>query len=146
MDISRAPERTKETLVSNIIGISSDGPSDQWGAKFIKPTSGGSTPDLAAPSGTLSTGDVFGDSERNWSEDFSSENGNYSHVCRDCGQSFVGHKRRPPQCKKCAAVAKARWDALTPAQQIEDCAAWLRTLSPNSDSQTPRRLSNPASP
>ena len=79
---------------------------------------------------------LFGDSERNWSEDFGSENGAYCHVCRDCGQTFVGHKRRPNQCRKCTLVAKATWDALTPEQQAEEenaVIAWLKAHSPNTE-------------
>jgi hypothetical protein len=43
----------------------------------------------------------FGDPERDWTEDFSHENGNYSCRCFQCGLTFVGHKRRV-QCRKCA--------------------------------------------
>ena len=61
----------------------------------------------------------FHDKERNWTEDYASDNGKYIHVCGDCGLGFVGHKRRPNQCRKCAAIAKAEWDALTPEEQDE---------------------------
>lgn len=40
--------------------------------------------------------------ERDWSEDFKHENGNYSCRCSTCKESFQGHKRRM-FCKLCAA-------------------------------------------
>lgn len=43
--------------------------------------------------------------QRDWPEDFSHENGNYSNRCGDCGQHFVGHKRRIT-CKHCATAWK----------------------------------------
>lgn len=39
--------------------------------------------------------------EKNWEEDFPHENGNYYNMCRDCGEQFLGHKRRQV-CKECA--------------------------------------------
>jgi hypothetical protein len=57
---------------------------------------------------------------RDWPEDAEdADNGCYGHVCACCLASFIGHKRRPPQCKVCAAEAKAKWDAMTPEQQAE---------------------------
>lgn len=41
-------------------------------------------------------------SERDWVEDFSHENGNYTCKCCKCGMLFYGHKRRPI-CKVCAS-------------------------------------------
>ena len=38
--------------------------------------------------------------ERDWPEDFASENGNYECICYECGQHFIGHKRRIV-CRKC---------------------------------------------
>lgn len=38
--------------------------------------------------------------EGNWTEDFPHENGNYMNVCRECGNEFLGHKRRVV-CKLC---------------------------------------------
>lgn len=38
--------------------------------------------------------------DRDWSEDFAHENGNYSNRCVICGQLFNGHKRRV-ECKVC---------------------------------------------
>lgn len=35
-----------------------------------------------------------------WSEDWPHENGKYMCICADCGQEFVGYKRRT-QCKTC---------------------------------------------
>lgn len=37
---------------------------------------------------------------RDWPEDFSDENGNYSNTCMYCGESFQGYKRRVV-CKLC---------------------------------------------
>jgi len=37
----------------------------------------------------------------NWKEDFGHENGNYENICIDCGDPFIGHKRRQV-CKSCA--------------------------------------------
>lgn len=42
------------------------------------------------------------DDRRNWTEDFSHENGNYQCTCCLCGHFFIGHKRRVV-CKLCAA-------------------------------------------
>lgn len=39
--------------------------------------------------------------ERDWTEDFSHENGNYENNCIKCDQLFMGHKRRVV-CKICA--------------------------------------------
>lgn len=38
---------------------------------------------------------------RDWTEDFSHENGNYMNRCVECGELFNGHKRRVV-CKACA--------------------------------------------
>lgn len=55
-----------------------------------------------------------------WPEDAEdSDNGCYGHLCVSCHTSFIGHKRRPPQCRVCADEAKAKWDAMTPEQQAE---------------------------
>lgn len=43
-------------------------------------------------------------SGRDWCEDSHMENGNYICKCIDCGEKFIGHKRRV-QCKKCAIKA-----------------------------------------
>lgn len=32
----------------------------------------------------------------------SGENACYAHKCKQCGETFHGHKRRPPHCRKCA--------------------------------------------
>jgi len=44
--------------------------------------------------------------ERNWTEDFSHENGNYYCRCYECGCVFLGHKRRGV-CKVCSAAPTA---------------------------------------
>ena len=90
-----------------------------------------------SPTSALRSSALLGASERDWPEDFGSENGAYGHVCRDCGKSFVGHKRRPDQCRKCARLAKAEWDAMTPEQQAEKeqaMLAWLKAQTPNTQS------------
>lgn len=38
--------------------------------------------------------------EKDWTEDFQHENGNYSNTCCICKAIFVGHKRRVI-CKVC---------------------------------------------
>jgi hypothetical protein len=44
--------------------------------------------------------------ERDWPEDFAHENGNYECICCECGQHFIGHKRRVV-CRKCVAEKNA---------------------------------------
>lgn len=39
-------------------------------------------------------------SQRDWVEDFSHENGQYSCTCAHCKKPFIGHKRRV-ECKEC---------------------------------------------
>lgn len=46
-------------------------------------------------------------SRRDWTEDFEHENGQYLCNCKKCGETFMGHKRRP-LCKSCD---KPRWIA-----------------------------------
>lgn len=38
---------------------------------------------------------------RDWPEDHEHENGNYYNTCRECGEAFIGHKRRI-SCRVCA--------------------------------------------
>lgn len=45
--------------------------------------------------------DVVDNPACNWPEDYAHENGNYMSMCRECGNKFVGHKRRI-KCKVCA--------------------------------------------
>ena len=47
------------------------------------------------------TPNPLSDPERDWSEDFKLENGNYTCNCIKCGHDFVGYKRRCI-CKKCS--------------------------------------------
>ena len=42
--------------------------------------------------------------DKDWPEDFSHENGNYSCRCTFCGGVFTGHKRRVV-CKVCATAS-----------------------------------------
>ncbi len=48
----------------------------------------------------LSLGKTFEPTDRDWSEDFKHENGQYSNKCLQCGVFFIGYKRRT-LCKKC---------------------------------------------
>lgn len=54
----------------------------------------------------------FGDG-RNWTEDFSHENGNYTNHCCKCHNTFTGHKRRVI-CKVCSSVSDKPtfWESL----------------------------------
>lgn len=47
---------------------------------------------------------------RNWIEDATHENGNYECSCVECGQSFIGHKRRV-LCKLCSNLLRPRSEA-----------------------------------
>jgi DNA-directed RNA polymerase subunit RPC12/RpoP len=50
---------------------------------------------------------LLGDYERNWQEDFSEKNGNYLNKCSECGELFVGNKRRVV-CKKCSFAIEVK--------------------------------------
>lgn len=51
-------------------------------------------------------GDLMSNVEdRNWTEDFSHENGKYINKCTICSHYFIGHKRRVI-CKKCDPLVK----------------------------------------
>jgi hypothetical protein len=43
--------------------------------------------------------------EKDYKEDFSHENGNYSNICLKCKNEFMGHKRRVI-CKTCLNKAR----------------------------------------
>ena len=59
-----------------------------------------------------STSSVVGyDNPRDWKEDFSHENGNYSNICIYCNQKFIGHKRRVG-CRICSL-------SITQAEEIK---------------------------
>src|SRR6478736_9041060 len=67
-------------------------------------------------------------SDRDWSEDFPHENGNYSNKCMECKLYFYGHKRRVI-CKKCFTP---NWVELAKRKRPEDtkdnkawAGAWL---------------------
>ena len=49
------------------------------------------------------------DSPKNWTEDFTHENGQYSCWCSRCRSSFIGHKRRI-LCKECAKTPSGHID------------------------------------
>lgn len=67
-------------------------------------------------------------SDRDWSEDFQHENGNYTNKCMECSLYFYGHKRRVI-CKKCFTP---NWHELVKKKRPEDtkdnkawAGAWL---------------------
>lgn len=67
--------------------------------------------------------------EGDWPEDFADDNGRYMHICKVCGNRFVGYKRRPPMCRVCAKAEEERWKRLTPEQQRQETdAAWERIM------------------
>ncbi len=45
--------------------------------------------------------DWYEPTQRDWTEDFPHENGNYNCKCLMCGEMFIGHKRRFT-CRVCA--------------------------------------------
>lgn len=53
------------------------------------------------------------DSARNWTEDYSHENGRHHCLCCKCGNGFIGHKRRVV-CKECFAPIQSPADELKP--------------------------------
>jgi hypothetical protein len=55
--------------------------------------------------------------ERDFTEDFTSENGNYYNICTTCGKSFLGHKRRIT-CKVCNEFAKSSASSYMPVENI----------------------------
>lgn len=72
------------------------------------------------------------DDPHNWTEDYGDEdNGRYAHQCRDCGSSFIGHKRRPPQCRVCAATRNAApthevaVEIRVPLPYVRGIVAWM---------------------
>lgn len=74
------------------------------------------------------TREIWESSDRDWSEDFSHENGNYFNNCIECKQQFKGHKRRVI-CKKCSTPD---WEELSKRKRPEDtkdnkawAGAWL---------------------
>ena len=64
-------------------------------------------------------------SERDWTEDFAHENGNYMHRCRKCSEQFFGHKRRVV-CKACTspipqpALAPSHTDLMLSPEEIDE--------------------------
>ena len=57
------------------------------------------------------------DNPRNYTEDYPHENGNYSIVCLECGEYFLGHKRRY-LCKLCANEPAEKLDTL-PEEELD---------------------------
>lgn len=56
--------------------------------------------------------------DRNWTEDYAHENGNYINKCYRCQLYFKGHKRRP-ECRKCHN-AEPDWAEIAKMQKPED--------------------------
>lgn len=66
---------------------------------------------------------------RDWTEDFSQENGRYYHICKVCELSFVAHKRRSPMCKSCHNIQVAKWHSMTPQEkEAEDQRITRQTI------------------
>lgn len=60
----------------------------------------------------------FRNSERDWPEDFSGENGKYQCLCIYCEEYFLGHKRRFV-CKRCDHDATSLATAQPPAAPLD---------------------------
>ena len=56
------------------------------------------------------------ESGRNWTEDFTHENGNYNNTCMYCDKNFIGHKRRIV-CKLCDIQPTTQ-----PVESVEELA------------------------
>jgi hypothetical protein len=83
---------------------------------------------------------------KNWTEDFSHENGNYVNNCIKCKHKFMGHKRRVV-CKECSEPKEEesqedqelidfiRWAGFDNGEPAEDIVADYRKskLSPPKD-------------
>jgi len=74
------------------------------------------------------TGPLMIPSDRDWTEDFEHENGNYFNTCFECKQTFKGHKRRV-LCKQCGTP---NWLELSKRKRPDDTkhnqawsGAWL---------------------
>lgn len=62
-------------------------------------------------------------SNRDWTEDFSHENGNYINTCCQCKEQFFGHKRRVI-CKHCVKTNKLT-EALKTSDKLKEIARAL---------------------
>lgn len=56
---------------------------------------------------------------RNWTEDFTHENGNYQNICIKCNHEFIGYKRRQV-CKVCSTESKEAVEAKNPQNCSHD--------------------------
>ncbi len=56
-------------------------------------------------------------------EDATHENGNYMCVCVECGDNFIGHKRRVI-CKHCLTIAKNTEQLLQPDTSCRLSKCW----------------------
>lgn len=78
-----------------------------------------------------------GTSDRDWTEDFTHENGNYVSECSGCGKAFWGHKRRRV-CRECDVTAQTRdgADIYTDKHAIRELTARpAGGLSPDGEAQ-----------
>jgi len=75
------------------------------------------------------------DPARDWTEDFTHENGGYQRRCMDCGLTFYGHKRNVV-CRKCAMPADVPVDVCDKCRagahascggHDSGCACWKRS-------------------
>jgi hypothetical protein len=64
------------------------------------------------------------DASRDWTEDFSHENGDYLNTCRTCRTEFRGHKRRMT-CKRCSTPSSTG----TPLEPASKSVHWLDATS-----------------
>ena len=62
-------------------------------------------------------------SDRDWKEDFSHENGNYVNKCIECGNRFMGHKRRVI-CRSCSEPDWVELSKRKPPEDTKDNKAW----------------------
>ena len=58
------------------------------------------------------------ETQRNWTEDYNQENGQYLNKCCLCEKQFIGHKRRPV-CKECAVSEETEWNKLSDEEKAE---------------------------
>lgn len=68
------------------------------------------------------------DSQKNWTEDYKHENGNYICKCYNCKEYFFGHKRRP-LCKECGGNLKTNNETIIDNSMIEILKQRIKTTN-----------------